>query len=164
MTAAADGAVLEQRLANLQRELTGYSGLLVAFSGGADSAFLLAAAVRASGEVLAATSTSESLASGEWAAAARFAAELGVEHVQVSTQELDRPGYTANGPDRCYHCKSVDQSKHPGGFAKVAAPHLGQTAGRLSGESTGLWCAGRCETPRAGRPSRDWRPCRASCR
>ena len=73
MTAAADGAVLEQRLANLQRELTGYSGLLVAFSGGADSAFLLAAAVRASGEVLAATSTSESLASGEWAAAARFA-------------------------------------------------------------------------------------------
>jgi len=106
MTVAADGAALEHRLAKLDRELAGYSGLLVAFSGGADSAFLLAAAVRAGGEVLAATSTSASLASGEWAAAAKFAAALGVEHVQVSTQELDRPGYTANGPDRCYHCKS----------------------------------------------------------
>ena len=106
MTVAADGAALEHRLAELDRELAGYSGLLVAFSGGADSAFLLAAAVRAGGEVLAATSTSASLASGEWAAAARFAAALGVEHIQVSTQELDRPGYTANGPDRCYHCKS----------------------------------------------------------
>jgi uncharacterized protein len=80
--------------------------VVVAFSGGADSAFLLAAAARSGTEVLAATSTSASLASGEWEAAAEFARGLGVEHLRVETQELARPGYAANGPDRCYHCKS----------------------------------------------------------
>jgi uncharacterized protein len=106
MTAAAEVTELENRLADLNRDLAAQSGLLVAFSGGVDSAFLLAAAVRSGTHVLAATSTSASLASGEWAAAAAFAATLGVEHVQVSTQELERPGYAANGPDRCYHCKA----------------------------------------------------------
>jgi uncharacterized protein len=100
---------LGERLAALHGRLVELDAMVVAFSGGADSAFLLAAAVRSLGpqSVLAATSTSASLASGEWAAAHGFAADLGVAHVAVSTDELQREGYWSNGPDRCYHCKSA---------------------------------------------------------
>ncbi|MFN8126511.1 MAG: ATP-dependent sacrificial sulfur transferase LarE [Candidatus Nanopelagicales bacterium] len=99
---------LEARLADLAGRIDSLGSLVVAFSGGADSAFLLAAAVRTlgPGRVLAATSTSAALASGEWEAAHSFARSLGVEHIAVTTDELQRPGYVANGPDRCYHCKA----------------------------------------------------------
>ncbi len=99
---------LGARLQDLDGRLASLDSLVVAFSGGADSAFLLAAATRALGptRVLAVTSTSASLASGEWAAAHAFANDLGVEHVSVATDELQREGYRNNGPDRCYHCKS----------------------------------------------------------
>jgi len=82
--------------------------LAVAYSGGADSALVLAAAVRVlgPGDVLAVTAVSESLASGELAPARAFAESLGVEHLTPRTHELRRDGYRANGPDRCYFCKS----------------------------------------------------------
>ena len=80
----------------------------VAYSGGADSALVLAAAVRAlgPGEVLAVTAMSASYPAAELAPARGFARELGVEHLLPDTHELDVPGYRANGPDRCYFCKS----------------------------------------------------------
>jgi uncharacterized protein len=83
--------------------------VLVAFSGGADSAFLLAAAVRALGpeRVVAATAVSPSLAAAELPAAASYAQSLGVRHVTPGTDELARPGYVANGGDRCFHCKAT---------------------------------------------------------
>lgn len=83
--------------------------MLVAFSGGADSAFVLAAAVRALGpeRVVAATAVSPSLATSELPAARAFAAALGVRHLTPGTDELDRPGYVANGADRCFHCKAT---------------------------------------------------------
>jgi uncharacterized protein len=82
--------------------------LAVAYSGGADSALVLGAAVRAlgPGSVLAVTAVSESLASGELEPARALARELGVVHLTPRTRELARPGYRANGPDRCYFCKS----------------------------------------------------------
>lgn len=82
--------------------------LAVAYSGGADSALVLAAATRAVGatRVLAVTAVSESLAAGELAAARALADDLGARHLTVRTQELSRPGYRANGRDRCYFCKS----------------------------------------------------------
>lgn len=100
---------LSDRLRDLDHRLTRLGPTIVAFSGGADSAFLVAAAARALGpdQVLAVTSTSASLASGEWAAARQFATSLGVEHVAVVTDEMTRTSYRANGPDRCYHCKSA---------------------------------------------------------
>lgn len=106
MTPLSAGPELDERLRRLEGLIASYSGLVVAFSGGADSAFLLAAAARSGGDVVAATSASASLASGEWEAASRFAADLGVEHLRIDTRELDREGYSANGSDRCYHCKS----------------------------------------------------------
>lgn len=86
----------------------GYGSLAVAYSGGADSALVLAAAVRALGpdRVLAVTAVSESLAAGELAPAAAFAASLGVSHLTPRTHELRSAGYRANGRDRCYFCKS----------------------------------------------------------
>ncbi len=102
-------AALAERLGRLDLHLRELGSLVVAFSGGADSAFLLAAAVRSLGSdrVLAATSTAASLATGEWQQAHRFATGLGVAHVAVATDEMTRPGYVGNGPDRCYHCKSA---------------------------------------------------------
>jgi uncharacterized protein len=80
----------------------------VAFSGGADSAFLLAAAVRALGadRVAAATAVSASLPADELSAAREFAAALGVRHLAPTTDELSRDGYRANAGDRCYFCKA----------------------------------------------------------
>ncbi|MCW2692881.1 MAG: ExsB family protein [Mycobacterium sp.] len=107
-----DGWLLERRLAVLDgtlRELAAAGPLVVAFSGGADSAFLLAAAARAVGVdgVLAATGVSASLAAAELAAARSFAAALGVRHELVDTDEGGRTGYVANGPDRCAFCKTA---------------------------------------------------------
>jgi pyridinium-3,5-biscarboxylic acid mononucleotide sulfurtransferase len=89
-------------------DLAARGPLVVAFSGGTDSAFVLAAAVRAAGpdRVLAATAVSPSLASGELDRAASYAAGLGVRHVTPATHELDRDGYVANAGNRCYFCKS----------------------------------------------------------
>ncbi|HEY8302607.1 MAG TPA: ATP-dependent sacrificial sulfur transferase LarE [Jatrophihabitans sp.] len=82
--------------------------LAVAFSGGADSALVLAAAVRALGvdEVLAVTAVSPSYPADELGPARRFADELGVRHLLADTHEGDVPGYRANGTDRCWFCKS----------------------------------------------------------
>lgn len=103
-----DGYVLDQRLAALEADLRSRGSVLVAFSGGADSAFLLAAAVRALGadRVAAATAYSPSLASAERDPAREYAERLGVRVFTPETHELEREGYRANDGDRCYFCKA----------------------------------------------------------
>jgi pyridinium-3,5-biscarboxylic acid mononucleotide sulfurtransferase len=100
--------LLTTRLAGLERRLREHRRLVVAFSGGADSAFLLAAAVRAlgTGNVVAATAVSDSLPAAELDAARAFAADLGVRHLTPRTREIERDGYRANAGDRCYFCKA----------------------------------------------------------
>lgn len=100
--------VLQARLTRLQAHLRSLGSVLVAFSGGADSALLLAAAVRALGpdRVAAATAVSGSLAAGELDGAAAFAASLGVRQLTPGTDEMAREGYRANGGDRCFFCKA----------------------------------------------------------
>lgn len=92
----------------LQVELTKYSGLVVAFSAGVDSAFLLAAAVRTLGadRVLAVTAVSASLPAAELAYARTFAEVVGARHHEVRTDEMAREGYWRNATSRCYFCKA----------------------------------------------------------
>jgi len=90
--------------------------LVVAFSGGVDSSFLLRAAVDAVGAstslggqdpVRAVIGVSPSLQASNLAFARRFAADLGVPLDEAPTNEFANPAYIENGPDRCYHCKDA---------------------------------------------------------
>jgi len=81
----------------------------VAFSGGVDSTFLLAAAVRVLGpeNVIAATAISATLTGEEKAEALALGKAIGVEHALLETDEFNDPAFTANDPLRCYHCKKI---------------------------------------------------------
>jgi uncharacterized protein len=83
--------------------------LIVALSGGVDSAVLLSLAVEALGErrVLAVTGHSPSMPRDDLEDAQRTARSLGVAHEVVATHEMSREGYRANTGDRCYHCRAV---------------------------------------------------------
>jgi uncharacterized protein len=94
-------------LVALQAALARLGRVVVAFSGGADSALLAAVATRFLGaeQVLCATAVSPSLAPEDRAHCAALAGEWGLRWVAVTTHELDDPAYVRNGLDRCYHCK-----------------------------------------------------------
>lgn len=103
-----DEHLLDQRLAALDARLRELGSVVVAFSGGADSALLLAAAVRALGteRVVAATGYSDSLPAVERDPGRDFVASLGVPLLTPRTREMEREGYRANSGERCYFCKA----------------------------------------------------------
>ena len=87
--------------------IAGYESCAVAFSGGVDSTVVAKAARLALGDLaVAVTGTSAALAEGELDAAKELARLIGMRHVVLATEEFANPGYVANRPDRCYHCKS----------------------------------------------------------
>lgn len=97
----------DTRLARLEALLADAGSVLVCYSGGIDSAVVLAAAHRALGsKAVGMTAVSPSLAEHERGDAQRIAGEIGADHRFVESAELEREGYVANGPDRCFHCKS----------------------------------------------------------
>src|SRR5580704_4128889 len=90
----------------LQETLIASESLLVAYSGGTDSAYLAYAAHRALGDrMLAVIADSPSLPRKELAAALAFTAEHGIPTQILQTAELDKPDYTRNDAQRCFHCK-----------------------------------------------------------
>ncbi|MHC4933805.1 MAG: asparagine synthase-related protein, partial [Planctomycetota bacterium] len=95
-----------ERVALLERRLGELPSLLVALSGGVDSAALLGSASRAlPGRLLAATAKSPAVPDEEVRAAAAAARRLGVPHRVVETREMGDPAYTANDGERCYFCR-----------------------------------------------------------
>ena len=98
--------LLEQKQAKLFDLLSGMGKVLVAYSGGADSAYLAWAATRVLGdEALAVTADSASIPESHKRDAVDFAEQFGIRHRMIATQEFDNPEYTRNDSNRCFHCK-----------------------------------------------------------
>ncbi len=94
------------KLRALEARLAGLGSLMVAYSGGVDSAFLAATAHRVLGtQMLAVLADSPSLARRDMEQARAFAQSLSMPLQVVMTEELDRPEYVRNDANRCFHCK-----------------------------------------------------------
>ena len=99
-------AGLESKEAALDRALRDLPSLIVAYSGGVDSAYLAYAAHRALGSAaLCVTADSPSYPERHRALALRIAGEFGFNHQFIQTAEMARPEYRANPANRCYYCK-----------------------------------------------------------
>jgi uncharacterized protein len=100
--------------------------VLIAFSGGADSAYLAWAANRALGDrALAVTALSPSYSNYDRQQAEHFAAFSSIRHLFIDTREFDNPLYIANNADRCYHCKDelfrrMESLARERGFSSIA--------------------------------------------
>ncbi|HSA92487.1 MAG TPA: ATP-dependent sacrificial sulfur transferase LarE [Terriglobales bacterium] len=148
---------LEAKRDALDARLRGLGKLLVAYSGGVDSAFLAWAAHEALGEkMLAVLADSPSLARAHLADALAFAEEQHIPLEIIATEELDRPEYARNDAARCFHCKDelftvLEGLRRERGFDAVAYGvnlddlgdfRPGQDAARQHGIATPLVDAG----------------------
>ena len=98
--------LLETKLARLRAIFAPMDSVIVAFSGGVDSSFLLRVAYEVAGErVLALTTTSPTMPDEDLVSAREIAALIGARHLVIGSNELEIPGYAANPLNRCYLCK-----------------------------------------------------------
>ncbi len=99
--------VIDEKLERLAANIRALGSVLVCYSGGVDSAFVLAMASRElGGRAVGMTAVSPSLPAGELEQAEALARDIGAVHRIVQSNEMQDPRYVANGPDRCYFCKS----------------------------------------------------------
>jgi uncharacterized protein len=117
---------LDAKARRLHDRLARFDSLIVAFSGGVDSAYLACAASRALGSsLLCVTADSPSYPDRHRQLALRIARDFGLPHEIVRTSEMDRPEYRANPVNRCYYCKhelytSLSRIAADRGFSAVA--------------------------------------------
>ncbi len=120
-----DEAAVAEKEQRLLSALRGMESVIVAYSGGADSAYLAWAAHQALGEkALAVTADSASLAESHKCYAAEFAREQSFGHEFIETHEFDNPDYVKNDRDRCFFCKDelftrLDEVARERGIAHV---------------------------------------------
>ncbi len=117
---------LDAKEAELLATLRRLDSLVVALSGGADSAYLAWAAHRSLGaRALCVTALSASFSAYDRAQVEALIAQAGLHHVYIETNEVENPLYSANNADRCYHCKDelftqLDRLAAERGYAAVA--------------------------------------------
>lgn len=96
----------QNKLDDLKEIISNMGSVIVAYSGGVDSAFLAITANQVLGrQALAVTAKSPSLAPAELKGALDLARRFGLNHRVIETNELERPEYLANNPNRCFFCK-----------------------------------------------------------
>ena len=122
---------MEQELAlkyeKLQQRLKELGKLVVSFSGGVDSTFLLAAAQEAIGDqVTAVTAAGRSVPEREIEEAKEFCRERGIRHIVFAFDELEVKGFADNPPDRCYHCKTAILQKVREAAEQVDTVHIAE--------------------------------------
>jgi pyridinium-3,5-biscarboxylic acid mononucleotide sulfurtransferase len=103
---------MEDKLLQLRNEIKKYRSAVIAFSGGVDSTFLAKVAGEAlEKRVLLVTATSSTYPVSELEESKKLAAEMGLPHRVIVSEETDIEGFSDNPPDRCYYCKSELFSK-----------------------------------------------------
>ncbi|MDR2360772.1 MAG: ATP-dependent sacrificial sulfur transferase LarE [Oscillospiraceae bacterium] len=113
-------SIVNTKYEKLKTELESYGSAAIAFSGGVDSTFLLCAAKDVLGDkCIAVTAKSCSFPERELKEAADYAAQIGVKHIIVDSEELDIDGFASNPENRCYLCKNELFTK----IKAVAAKH-----------------------------------------
>jgi uncharacterized protein len=113
------------KLRTLEARLEQLGSLMVAYSGGVDSAFLAATAHRVLGSrMIAVLADSPSLARRDMEQASAFARSLGMPLEVVATEELDRPEYARNDASRCFHCKDELFAVMEGLGGKLGFSHI----------------------------------------
>jgi len=101
-----DAAALDAKQQKLFSVLSGMGRVIVAYSGGTDSAYLAWAAHRVLGsDALAITADSASIPESHKRDAEAFVRRLGIPHEYIETHEFDNPDYLKNDKNRCFHCK-----------------------------------------------------------
>jgi len=101
-----DAALLAEKQEKLFSVLAGMGRVMVAYSGGTDSAYLAWAANRVlAGNAVAITADSASIPESHKRDAEAFARECGFRHEYIETHEFENPDYVKNDPNRCFHCK-----------------------------------------------------------
>lgn len=129
-----------EKLSRLQEILAGYRSVVIAFSGGVDSTFLLRVAVGVPGlRTLALTTDSPTTTAAETEEAGRLAEALGADHVVASVDELDTPGYRENPANRCYLCK---QNLYPLCLAEAERRGFARVADGVNVDDLGDWRPG----------------------